>query len=158
MIGARFLSEWKGRAVPMEHRPATLEDLPLIAQFLQKHYPGRATRETIMRGAKWMAWCIQSPTRAVLIGPNSFAVASYDTHYGCERKARIDIICARAAPGSSLESLRLVRKLVSWARRHGCPTLRMDADNATDFGPFAKRLGARRIETVKYEIEVGHGG
>lgn len=157
MISVYFLPMWKVSAEPMAFRQATLDDLPLIARRLQQHYPGRATREKIMQGARWMTQCIQSPSRLVLIGPNSFAVASYDTHYGCERKARIDILCCYPVPGAALEGLRMVRKLVSWARRKRCPTLRMDADNGTDFGPFAKRLGARRIDTVKYEIEVGHG-
>jgi hypothetical protein len=138
----------------MDLRPATLEDLPEIAQRLLAHYRGRATPETIMRGAKWMAWAINNPDRLVLLGPNSFGVAQTGMFYGCERRASIDILCCRPNAGASLEALRMVRKMVAWARRRGAPSLRLDSDTGVDFAAFGKRLGAKPVTVTKYEIPV----
>lgn len=136
----------------MAIRPAELNDLPEIARRLIQHYAGRATPAQIMRGAKWMAWAIGSRDRLVLLGPNAFGIASIGTFYGCERKARVDILCSRPSAGRSLESLRMVRKMVAWAKRRGAPTLRLDADTGVDFGPFARRLGATAVSTIKFDI------
>lgn len=154
MISATLQKPWTAVAEPMPIRPATLGDLPEIARRLMRHYPGRATPATILRGASWMVWAINSPTRLVLLGPNSFGIAQCGIFYGCERRASVDILCCRPSAGGSLESLRMLRKMVAWARHRGARTLRLDADNGLDFGPFARRLGATAVTVTKYEIPV----
>src|SRR5437764_5421521 len=114
MVTAQFLMLWTAPALRMEIRPATLDDLPEIAQRLIRHYAGRATPAQIMKGAKWMVWAINSPSRLVLIGPNAFGVAQTAMFYGCERRASVDILCSRPSVGGSLEALRMVRKMVAW--------------------------------------------
>jgi hypothetical protein len=138
----------------MAIRPATLEDLPEIAQRLMQHYRGRATPATIMQGARWMAEVIANRNRLVLIGPNSFGVAQTGMFYGCERRASVDILCCRPSAGGSMEALRMVRKMVAWARRRGAPSLRLDSDTGVDFAAFGKRLGAKPVTVTKYEIPV----
>lgn len=152
MIAAHFGEVWKAPAVQMVIRPATLDDLPEIGRRLIRHYAGRATPAQIMRGAKWMIWAINSPARLVLLGPNSFGVAQTAMFYGCERRAAVDILCCRPNAGGSLEALRMVRKMVAWARRRGAPNLRLDSDTGVDFGPFGRRLGAKPVLVTKYEI------
>lgn len=138
----------------MRIRPATLADLPEIAQRLIRHYAGRATPAQIMAGAPWMARVLQNRDRLVLIGPNSFGIAQVGTFYGCERRASVDILCSRPSAGGSLESLRMVRKMVAWSKRRGARTLRLDADTGVDFAPFGKRLGASSVLVPRYEIPV----
>ncbi len=152
VITARFLPSWTATATLMPIRPATLDDLPEIAQRLIRHYAGRATPAQIMKGAKWMCWAIGSRDRLVLIGPNAFGVASTGMFYGCEPRAQVDILCCRPNAGGSLECLRMVRKMVAWARRRGFPMMRLDSDTGIDFSPFGKRLGAEPRTVVKYEI------
>jgi hypothetical protein len=136
----------------MEIRPACLADLPEIAERLLRHYPGRATRESIMAGAPWMIWAMKSPDRLVLIGPNSFGIAETGIFYGFERRASVGLLCSQAAPGSAFEVLRMLRKMIAWARRKGALELKLDADNGTDFSAFAKRLGARQTAVTKYYV------
>lgn len=152
MITARFLPVWTVKAARMLIRPATLDDLPEIAQRLIRHYAGRATPAQIMKGAKWMIWAIGNRDRIVLIGPNAFGIAQYGMFYGCEARAQVDILCCRPSAGGALESLRIVRKMVAWARRRGAPNLRLDSDTGVDFAPFGKRLGANPVTVTKYEI------
>lgn len=152
MITFRLLEVWRAAATRMSLRPATLDDLPEIGQRLILHYQGRATPAQIMKGAHWMIWAINSPSRLVLIGPNAFGVAQTAMFYGCERRASVDILCCRPNAGGSLESLRMIRKMVAWARRRGAPILRLEADNGVDFSAFAKRLDAKPVLTTKYEI------
>lgn len=149
---ARFLPILTAKACPMIIRPATLDDLPEIAQRLIRHYEGRATPEQIMKGAKWMCWAIGSRERLVLIGPNAFGVASTGMFYGCEARAQVDILCCRPSAGGSWEALSMVRKMVAWARRRGFPMMRLDSDTGIDFAPFGKRLGAEPVTVTKYEI------
>lgn len=151
-ITARFLELWTAPAVQMSIRPAALTDLLEIARRMMRHYPTRATNATAIAGAKWICWAITNRDRLVLIGPNAFGIASIGTFYGCERRARVDILCSRLSAGHSLESLRMVRKMVAWARRRGVSSLRLDADTEVDFAPFARRLGARPVTTTKFEI------
>ena len=133
-------------------RPATLDDLPEIARRLILHYAGRATPAQIMKGARWMIWAIGSRDRLVLIGPNAFGIAQYGMFYGCEARAQVDILCCRPSAGGSLESLRMVRKMVAWARRRGARTLRLDADTGVDFAAFGKRLGAEPVMRTVFDI------
>lgn len=154
MITYRLLEVWTAAATRMLIRPACLDDLPAIARHLMRHYAGRATRETIMQGAPWMARVIQNRDRLVLIGPNAFGIAQYGMFYGCERRASVDILCSRPSAGGSLESLRMLRKMVAWARRRGARTLRLDADTGVDFAAFGKRLGATASMVPRYEIPV----
>ena len=152
MITYRLLEVWTATAVPMAIRPACLDDLPEIARRLILHYAGRATPAQIMKGAKWMAWAIGSRDRLVLLGPTAFGVAQTGMFYGCERRAQVDILCCRPSAGRSLESLRMVRKMVAWARRRGVSNLRLDSDTGVDFAAFGKRLGAEPVKVTKYEI------
>ncbi len=152
MITYRLLDVWTSPVSPMLIRPACLSDLPEIARRLIRHYAGRATPAQILKGAKWMIWAIGSRDRLVLIGPNAFGIAQYAMFYGCEARAQVDILCCRPNAGGSLESLRMLRKMVAWARRRGVSSLRLEADNGTDFSMFAKRLGARSKTAVKYDI------
>lgn len=136
----------------MAIRPAALSDLLEIARRMMLHYPTRATNATAIGGAKWICWAINNRDRLVLIGPSAFGIASIGTFYGCERRARVDILCCRPSAGHSLESLRMVRKMVTWARRRGVSNLQLDADTGVDFSPFARRLGAAVVSMTKFEI------
>ncbi len=148
MITARFLEVWKAPATQMRLRPASLDDLPEIIRRMFLFYPRRAS----MTALPWMRRLLTSPEHLALIGPNAFGIARIGMFYGCERKASVDILCSRPSVGGSLEALRIVRKLAVWAGRRGLPTLRLDADTGVDFGPFAKRLKAKPVWTVKFEI------
>ncbi len=152
MITARFLEVWKAPAVQMAIRPAALTDLLEIARRMMLHYPTRATNATAIAGARWICWAINNRDRLVLIGPNAFGIAQYGMFYGCEARARVDILCCRPSAGGALESLRMLRKMVAWARRRGAPSLRLDADTGVNFAPFAKRLGGVAVPVTKFEI------
>ena len=130
-------------------RAATLDDMPFIIELAREKYPQR----TIEKGIPWMAWAIQNSERLVLVGPNSGGVAQVSWNYGFERRARIDMLGARAVPGAALEALRMVRMMLVWAKEQGAEgTFRLDADTGVDFGPFARRLGGKPVTTTRYEI------
>lgn len=152
VITYRLLEVWKAAAVQMEIRPAALTDLLEIARRMMLHYPERATSTTAIAGAKWICWAIGNRNRLVLIGPNAFGIAQYGMFYGCEARAQVDILCCRPSAGGALESLRMLRKMVAWARRRGAPSLQLSSDNGTDFAAFGKRLGAIPVTIVKHEI------
>lgn len=152
VITAHFLPVWTAKAMAMRIRPAMLADLMEIARRMMLHYPTRATNATAIAGAKWICRAINSPNSLVLLSPSAFGIVSIGTYYGCERRARVDILCSRPSAGHSLESLRMVRKMIAWAKHRGFPTLRLEADTGVDFGPFARRLGAGLVMTTKFDI------
>lgn len=130
-------------------RRATLADMPFIVALANEKYPMRM----IEKGIPWMEWCIQNPERLVLVGPNSIGVAQVQWNYGYERRARLDMLGARPAPGAALEALRIVRMMLVWAKeKDAVGTFRLDADTGVDFGPFAKRLGGKLVTSIRYEI------
>ena len=130
-------------------RRASLDDMPFIIGMAKEKYPARQ----IEQGIPWMEWCIGSPERLVLVGPNSVGVASIGWHYGFERRARLDMLGARPTAGGALEPLRIVRIMLDWAKEQGAQgTFRLDADTGVDFGPFARRLGGKPVTLTRYEI------
>lgn len=143
---------FNGLRAPYERaavRRATLADMPFIIAMAKEKYPARQ----IEQGISWMEWCIGSPERLVLIGPNSAGVAQVSWNYGFERRARLDMLGARATPGAALEALKIVRMMVAWAKEQGAQgTFRLDADTGVDFGPFARRLGGGPVTLTRYEI------
>lgn len=136
----------------MQIRPAGLDDLPEITRRMFEHYNGRLTAQRVPAGLRWMRAAILNPSRLVLIGPHSFGMAQVDTFYGFERRALVDILCSRPVPGAAFESLRMLRKMVAWARRKGARELKFDADTGVDFSPFARRLGAETVTVRKHRI------
>lgn len=142
-----------GHAIEIEAEPAirraTLADMPFIVEMARERYPQR----TIDQGIPWMEWAIQNPDRLVLLGPNSIGVAQALWAYGFERRARLDMLGARAVPGAALEALRMLRLMLVWAKEKGAEgTFRLDADTGIDFGPFARRLGGKPVTVTRYEI------
>lgn len=130
-------------------RKATLDDMTFMVALAAEKYPAR----TIELGIPWMEWCLQSPERLVLVGPNSAGVAQVSWNYGYERRARLDMLGCRATPGAALEALRMVRMMLDWARQQGAKgSFRLDADTGIDFGPFARRLGGKPVTHTRYEI------
>jgi hypothetical protein len=133
-------------------RRATLEDMPRMiemAKTLWAKYPER----NVQQGEGWMKWCIQNPERLVLLGSSSIGVASVSWNYGYERRARIEVLAGTPAPGTALQTLRMVRLMLTWAKEQGAEgTFRLDADTDVDFGPFAKRLGGKPVTRTRYEI------
>lgn len=140
-----------GHAVPPqpEIRRATLDDAPFLLELAREKYPARQ----VDLAANWLKWCIESPDRLVLIGPNSAGIAQVQWNYGFERRARLDALAARPTTGAALEALRIVRLMIDWAKQQGAVgSFRLDADTGVDFGPFAKRLGGRPVTMTRYEI------
>lgn len=130
-------------------RRATLADMPFIIEMARERYPAR----TIEKGIPWMQWCIGNPEKLVLIGPNSIGMANVGWQYGFERRARLDMLGARAVAGAALEALRMIRIMLTWAKQQGAVgTFRLDADTGVDFGPFARRLGGKPVTLTRYEI------
>lgn len=140
-----------GHAIKPESfiRRAILDDMPFIVELAREKYPKRV----IDLGIPWMEWAIGNPERLVLVGPNSVGVAQVSWNYGFERRARLDMLGARAASGAALEALRMVRMMLAWAKEQGAQgTFRLDADTGVDFGPFALRLGGKPVTLTRYEI------
>lgn len=137
-------------------RKATVDDEAFMFAIAREKYPERA----IERGAPWVRWAMKHEDRLVLVGPNSFGIAQVSWFYGFERRARLDMLCARPVSGAALEALRMVRIMVAWAAEHGAEgTFKMDADTGVDFEPFARRLGGKAVTATRYEIPLrgGHG-
>ena len=130
-------------------RRASLDDMPFIIGMAKEKYPARQ----IEQGIPWMEWCIGSPERLVLVGPNSVGVAQVDWRYGFERRGRLDMLASRPQAGAPWEAFRMVRMMLAWAKEQGAQgTFRLDADTGIDFGPFAKRLGGEPVTLTRYEI------
>jgi hypothetical protein len=130
-------------------RKATSDDETFMFEIAKEKYPERA----IERGAPWVRWAMQHSERLVLVGPNSFGIAQVGWFYGMERRARLDMLCARPIPGAALEALKMVRMMVAWAAEQGATgAFRLDADTGVDFEPFARRLGGKLVTTTWYDI------
>ena len=130
-------------------RRASLDDMPFIIGMAKEKYPARQ----IEQGIPWMEWCIGSPERLVLVGPNSVGVAQVDWRYGFERRGRLDMLASRPQASAPWEAFRMVRMMLAWAKEQGAQgTFRLDADTGIDFGPFAKRLGGEPVTLTRYEI------
>ena len=130
-------------------REATSADEPFMFAIAREKYPERA----IERGATWVRWAMKHPERLVLVGPNSFGIAQVSWFYGFERRARLDMLCARPVAGAALEALKMVRMMVVWAAAQGAEgAFKLDADTGVDFEPFARRLGGKAVTTTRYEI------
>ena len=130
-------------------RRTSLDDMPFIIGMAKEKYPARQ----IEQGIPWMEWCIGSPERLVLVGPNSVGVAQVDWRYGFERRGRLDMLASRPQASAPWEAFRMVRMMLAWAKEQGAQgTFRLDADTGIDFGPFAKRLGGEPVTLTRYEI------
>ena len=130
-------------------RRASLDDMPFIIGMAKEKYPARQ----IEQGIPWMEWCIGSPERLVLVGPNSVGVAQVDWRYGFERRGRLDMLASRPQASAPWEAFRMVRMMLAWAKEQGAQgTFRLYADTGIDFGPFAKRLGGEPVTLTRYEI------
>lgn len=128
---------------------ATADDEAFMMAIAKEKYPDRP----IERGAPWVRWCMQNPERLVLVGAHSFGIAQTYWKYGYERRARLDMLCARPVSGSVMEALRMVRLMVMWAKEKGAiGTFILDADTGIDFAPFAERLGGTAVAVTRHEI------
>lgn len=144
-------------------RRATPDDVPFLVELAREMYvkrPGTLDNLVEQGAVGWLRWAIGNPDRLVLAGQHSGGVASVSWYYGYERRARVDVLCARPMPGAGLEAMRMVRVMLAWARERGAAHLRLGADTDVDFGPFARRLGGIRKTEVYYDFplqEVSHG-
>lgn len=138
-------------------RLGQVEDIPALVEFALEAYGNRMIPrgEAWVKsgGARWLEWCILNPERLVLIGANSVGIAQVAWHYGFERKGRMDVLVSRPGSRTPLETLKMVRLMLSWARQRGAVgSFRLDADTGVDFEPFAQRLGGKPVTNVRYEI------
>ena len=132
-------------------RRATEADIPYMLALAKEKYPDRP----VEMGVPWMQWCLQNPNRLVLVGLDSVGVAQADTHYGYARKGRLDWLCGRPVKGAALETLRMVRMMIAWAKEQGCVgDFRLDAETDVDFAPFSRRLGGREVVIKRYLIPI----
>ena len=144
--------QWPLLAMRPMIRQATLDDIPFIMELAKEKYPTR----DVEKAAPWAAWCIKNPDRLVLVGPSSMGCAQVDWRYGHECKARLDVLAAR--PGPIWEALRMLRLMLNWARQKGAiGNFILDANTGIDFGPFAERLGGKKVTIVQYEIPLDKG-
>ena len=128
---------------------AGVADEQFMFEIAREKYPERA----IEQGVRWVRWCMQSPERLVLVGPNSFGIAQVDWRYGFERRSKLDMLCSRPASGRALEALKMVQLMIAWAKEKGAlGAFRLDADTGADFEPFARRLGGKAVTATWYEI------
>src|SRR5262245_16460009 len=132
-------------------RVADESDAPFILALAREKYPQRAVGEGALR---WGLWAMRDPNHLVLVGPHSVGVCSVTWNYEFERRARVDMLCARTVPGAALEAMRIVRLMHDWARQQGAETFRLAADTNVDFAPFAARLGAIPKAVVHYEFDL----
>ena len=132
----------------MPIRIAIPEDLPGIMALARETYAGRDTD----KAEPYIAWAMQQPDRLCLIGVDTAGMASVTSHYGFERKARMDILVGRRTAIAPLEAFRMVKIMVDWAEKMGAKSFRLDADTGVDFGPFALRLGGHLVDSPRYDI------
>jgi len=122
-------------------------DKPFMLELAKEKYPNR----DIERGVPWVEWCMGNRERLVLVGRHSFGIARVEWIYGFERRAGLDMLCARK--GAGFEAFRMVRMMIQWAREQGAQgEFKLDADTGVDFGPFARRLGGRASSAQWYVI------
>lgn len=130
-------------------RVATLEDVPFMVEVAKSAYPNRP----IERGVPWIEWCIKSSERLVLVGSHSFGVAHITWHYGFELSSGLVALASRPEARAAFETLHMLRFMIEWAKIRGATgVFTLDADTGTDFGPFAARLGAKRVHLLQYHI------
>lgn len=128
-------------------RRATEEDIPHGLAIAQQAYPGRG----IEKAVEWAKWHLRQPTSLVLVGPGTLGIASIVLKYGFEKRARLDMLAALPEKTSVVEALQQVRAMVRWAALQGAVGhFHIDADTGVDFGAFARRLGGREVDPVKY--------
>lgn len=136
--------------VPYKFRKATEADIPFILALAKELYPDRPVEQ----GVPWITRAMRDPAHFVVVGPHSAGCCHITKHYGFEPKARLDMLARR--PGvttATMEALKLLRVMLWWAKDRGAKgNFTLDADTGVDFEPFAKRLGGKRVEYVRYEI------
>lgn len=132
-------------------RRATLDDMPWMLELAEEQYPGRGVKA----GWDWMKFCIENRIgdRCVLVGEASLIVAHIYKQYGYELRCRIDMLCAKKSKRAVLEALQLIKGIKRWAAMNSVTApLKLDADTGVDFGPFARRLGGRQVDPVRYPV------
>lgn len=133
------------------------EDIPWGMEIAKARYPGRDAE----KGKEFLLWHLRNPNSIVLRGEYAFGVASIVLKYGFEKRARLDMLVAKAGNPAVLEALHILRAMVRWAALQGAEGhFRVDADTGVDFGPFVRRLGGREVDPVKfprYEIPLSGG-
>ena len=127
---------------------ASEPDREFIMELVREKYPTKA----VDRSVPWVEWCLKNPDHLVLVGENSFGIARSEWVYGFERLGTLLILCSR---GRNLEALRMVRKMIAWAKTRGCLEFRLDANTGVDFAAFGKRLKAKRETILRYNIPLG---
>ena len=138
-------------------RPAGVGDLIHVASEPDREFIMELVREMypekdVDRSVPWVEWCLKNPDHLVLVGENSFGIARSEWVYGFERLGTLLILCSR---GRNLEALRMVRKMIAWAKIRGCLEFRLDANTGVDFAAFGKRLKAKRETVLRYNIPLG---
>ena len=127
---------------------ASETDREFIMDLVREMYPGK----DVDRSVPWVEWCLKNLDHLVLVGDNSFGIARAEWVYGFERLGTLLILCSR---GRNLEALRMVRKMIAWAKTRGCLEFRLDANTGVDFAAFGKRLKAKRETILRYNIPLG---
>jgi hypothetical protein len=136
-------------------RRATEADIPYMLALAKEKYPDRPVEQ----GVPWMQWCLQNPERLVLLGQDHIGVAQVNWHYGYSRRARLDWLVGRPVKGAVLETLRMVRMMIAWAKEQGATgDFQLDAETEVDFEPYSKRLGGRKITVTRYLIPINPQG
>lgn len=131
-------------------RLATEADVSFFVEMAKERYDENRKRRA-EEGVDWLRWAIKAPTALVLVGPSTGGVASINLRYGFEKKARLDMLVAKAGRNAALEAFQMVKTMVRWATLNGAEgAFRIDADTGVDFGPFARRLGGIEVDPRKY--------
>lgn len=136
-------------AVAAHIREATLDDLPKWLFLAKERYPDRDVAAT----AKWVSWCIQHPSRLVLVGRACVGIAGVDLHYGIELRAKMNVLYSIPNLEPGLEAMAIMKRMLAWAKEKGAiPPFLIDNDSGVDFGPFVNRLGGQPDLAPRYTI------
>lgn len=128
-------------------RIATLADIPFIMDIGKERYGDRAVGPSF----DWVRYQMQNASAVVLVGPESVGISSIAWKYGSEKRARLDVLCARRTRTAPIEALQVLKAMIRWAAFNGAQGMfRVDADTGVDFGPFAKRLGGVEVDARRY--------
>jgi len=128
-------------------RRFTEADIPWGLEIAKERYPNR----DVSLGVQYVRWSMGNANSIVLRGAVAFGVASISMKYGFEKRARLDILAAKAGNSAVIEALQIVRAMVRWAALQGAQGyFRIDADTGVDFGPLARRLGGHEVDAKRY--------
>ena len=141
------LQRASGRPHPVEHlRKATLNDIQFLVDLAgdvygqeKYHYYGKYDP---MKFRLFFERCLNERSVLILRGEHSAGVACALNLFYLERPRGHILHFFSRPKGLSREAFRVLQGLIAWLRDQGCFQASFGSEIGTDFGPFAKLLGA----------------